>query len=72
MELLNLIEQSLDINRKAVLDYLNKLKNQSSREYATVYKKIANIDSDLSRLLAGLNGNDYKKTIAEVVTKDYF
>jgi hypothetical protein len=54
-----------------VLDHMNSLKNQSSKEYSAVYKKIANVDNDLSKLLAGLNGSDYKKTIAEVVTKDY-
>jgi len=54
-----------------ILEHMNNMKNQSSKEYAAVYKKIANVDNDLSKLLAGLNGSEYKRTIAEVVTKDY-
>ena len=41
------------------------------RELAATAQGIARADGELAKLLAGLGSADYRKTIAEVVTKDY-
>ena len=41
------------------------------KEYTAVNRKIAAASEEINSLLAGLSGNGYKKTIAEVVTRDF-
>lgn len=42
-----------------------------SPEFSAVYRKISALDQDIDRLLNSLRGPEYKKTIAEVVTRDF-
>jgi hypothetical protein len=50
---------------------INQYRKNLPKEYTTINKKIGLLDNDVSRLISGLNGPEYKQIIAEVVTKDY-
>jgi hypothetical protein len=61
----------LEKNRKAALDLIDAYRKQIPREYTTIIKKISMAHEEINSLLNGLNSNTFRKTIAEVVTKDF-
>lgn len=50
---------------------IDNYRRQFPKDYLSVNKKINAIDEQIGRMINGLNSNEYKRTIAEVVTKDF-
>ena len=50
---------------------LKRQSDLSPQQFVPVHRRIAEIDEDLNRLIYGLKSPDYRRSIAEVVMKDY-
>jgi hypothetical protein len=70
-ELIALVDHSLEHNKRAALEMIEGYRRQFPVEYAAVSKKMSAINEEINGLLNGLNSNSFKRTIAEVVTKDF-
>ena len=54
-----------------IREELSRLSKTESPEFGGVYRKIASLEQEIERLLGGLKGVEYKRVIAEVVTRDF-
>ena len=71
-ELLNLLEHSLEIHRTSILGTLKGNKgNTLNSQHSSLKNSIIATDNDISQLLKALGSNNYRKTIADVVTRDF-
>ena len=66
-----MIERSFAENERMIREELTKMSKTESPEFSIVFRKLSSLDQELERLLGCLRGPEYKKTIAEVVTRDF-
>ncbi len=66
-----MLDRSFAENSRIIKEELARQSKAESPEFSLVFKRIADIDHDIDRLLNSLRGPEYKKTIAEVVTRDF-
>ena len=48
-----------------------RISKTESPEFSAVFNKIEVMNDEISRLITQLNGSEYRRTIAEVVTRDF-
>jgi hypothetical protein len=70
-ELSTILDHSLEQSRKVVLEMVEGYRRQCPRSYTSVGRHIAVINEEVAALLSGLSGSGFRKTIAEVVTRDF-
>jgi hypothetical protein len=70
-ELMTLLDNSLEQGRRDVLEMVEGYRRQCPRSYTAVGRHISAINEEISALLGGLSGSGFRKTIAEVVTRDF-
>jgi hypothetical protein len=70
-ELLELLDRAFAENERLVREELARQSKSESPEFSAVFRKIGSLDQEIERLLGTLRGPEYRRTIAEVVTRDF-
>ena len=66
-----MMDWSFAENERVLKEEMIRISRTESPDFKAVYKKIEIMNEEVSRLLNSLNGADYRRTIAEVVTRDF-
>jgi hypothetical protein len=70
-EVMELLDSAFRDSERLIADELRSHSNGDPNNFAAVHQRIADIDDEISRLLNGLKGSDYRRSIAETVMRDF-
>ena len=69
--MLQMMERAFIENERVIQEEMVRISKTESPEFSAVFNKIEVMNDEISRLIAQLNGSEYRRTIAEVVTRDF-
>jgi len=68
---LDVLNRAFQEAEKAIREDLQRQSKSESPDLTAVYRRITVFDQEIDRMMAGLRGAEYRKIIAEVVTRDF-
>ena len=68
---MKMMEWSFAQNERVIKEEMIRLSKMQAPEFKAVFNKINVMNEEVSRLLNSLNSADYRRTIAEIVTRDF-